>query len=268
MQYTIFGSTGRIGSYLKNLLISEGFSVFSPTRKDYYISRKNLGHVIYCNGVTSDFKSRSFDTIQSHVCLLSFLLKETSFTSFNYISSSRLNYPKKSKFYQISPYFYGDYEIDIYNATKLAGEALCIESKIPNVKISRICNVVDPSDKRRENFLSDICGQAKKGEIFLNTSLKTKRNYILIDDLAFLLKKIGPYGKNNFYNIASNNLICNDEIIKKLAKITNCKFKVKQDAKTILEPEIDISNLIREFNFQPSHKNIWLEKSLELLTQL
>mgnify|MGYP007000435219 len=71
-----------------------------------------------------------------HVCLLSFLLKNKNFTSFNYISSTRLNFPKKSNKNIISPDFYGGYEIDIYNASKLAGEALCIQSKIPNVKIS------------------------------------------------------------------------------------------------------------------------------------
>ena len=72
MHYTIFGSTGRIGSYLKKKLISDGNSVFSPSRKDYYLAHKNLGHVIYCSGVTSDFRYRSFDIIESHVSLLSF----------------------------------------------------------------------------------------------------------------------------------------------------------------------------------------------------
>ena len=85
MHYTIFGSKGRIGSYLKKKLIMDGNTVFSPPRKHYYIAHKNLGHVIYCNGVTSDFKYRSFDTIESHVCLLSFLLKNKNFNSFNYI---------------------------------------------------------------------------------------------------------------------------------------------------------------------------------------
>ena len=172
MHYTIFGSTGRIGSYLKKKLISDGNSVFSPSRKDYYLAHKNLGHVIYCSGVTSDFKYRSFDTIESHVCLLSFLLKHKNFESFNYLSSTRLNFPKRSYINKIGPNFYGGYEMDIYNASKLAGEALCIQSQIPNVKITRICHVVNPNDKQKENFLSDICGQAKTGEIVLNSSLK------------------------------------------------------------------------------------------------
>ena len=47
------------------------------------------------------------------------------FESFNYLSSTRLNFPKRSYINKISPKFYGGCEIDIYNASKLAGEALC-----------------------------------------------------------------------------------------------------------------------------------------------
>ena len=267
MHYTIFGSTGRIGSYLREFLIRSGHTVFYPNRKDYYSSHKKLGHVIYCSGVTSDFNCRAFDTIQSHVCLLSHLLKETEFNSFTYLSSTRLNYPKKAKNYELTPHFYGEYEMDIYNASKLAGEALCLQSKLPNVKITRICHVVDSNDKRRENFLSDICGQAKKGKILLNSSLNTKKNYILIDDLGFLLQLIGPYGKNSVYNIGSKNLISNNEILKKLTRITNSKFQIKKNAQTVIEPEIDIFNLIEEFNYKPSHKKDWLDKALKSLVK-
>ena len=265
MRYTIFGSTGRIGSYLKKYITSCGDDVYCPARKDYYSSNRNLGHIIYCSGITTDFKHRSFDLIQSHVCLLFHLLKETSFDSFNYISSSRLNYPKKSAIRKIHPEFYGDHEIDIYNASKLAGEALCLNSNLPNVKISRVCHVVDPSDKSRQNFLSDICGQAKNGEIILNSSLSTKKNYIFIDDLAYLLKVIGPYGKKNFYNIGSNNIISNNEIVEKLVKLTNCKYILNNKVKTTLETKIDISDMIKEFNYKPIKKSIWLENTLNAL---
>ena len=267
MHYTIFGSTGRIGSYLKKKLISDGNSVFSPSRKDYYLSHKNLGHVIYCSGVTSDFRYRSFDTVESHVCLLSFLLKHKNFESFNYLSSTRLNFPKRSYINKISPKFYGGHEVDIYNASKLTGEALCLQSKISNVKITRICHVVNPNDNQRKNFLSDICGQAKRGEIVLNSSLQSKKNYIHINDLCFLLQLIGPFGKKNFYNIGSNNLISNNEIIKKLIKITQCSVITSNDAQTILESKIDISILKKEFNYQPTHKKLWLEKALRKLSR-
>ena len=108
MRYTIFGSTGRIGSFLKKYISSNGDDVYCPTRTDYYSYNRNLGHIIYCSGVTTDFKNRSFDLIQS-VCLIS-SLKETSF-DLNYISSSRLNFPKSQLLEKIHPEFYGDYKL-------------------------------------------------------------------------------------------------------------------------------------------------------------
>ena len=265
MHYTVFGSTGRIGSYLTKFLIFEGHIVNTPKREEYYNLKNNLGQVIYCNGVTKNFKSRPFDTIQSHVCLLLHLLNENNFESFNYLSSTRLTFPKKSKIIKFGPDIYGDYEIDIYNASKLAGETLCIESNLPNVKVSRICHVVDPNDKKRENFLSNICGQAKNGKINIDSTFESKRNYILIDDLAFLLKVIGPFGKKKFYTIGSKNLISNNEILTKLIKLTGCTVKFNTDAQTVLEPEIRISNLIQEFNYNPTHKTVWLDSILKKL---
>ena len=49
MKSTIFGSNGRIGSYLKKQIILSGHSVYVPERKEYYSAHKNLGHVIYCS---------------------------------------------------------------------------------------------------------------------------------------------------------------------------------------------------------------------------
>ena len=70
MKYTIFGSNGRIGSYLKKQIILSGHLVYVPERKEYYSAHKNLGHVIYCSWGTSHFKIKSFYTIQGLVCLL------------------------------------------------------------------------------------------------------------------------------------------------------------------------------------------------------
>ena len=71
---------------------------------------------------------------------------------------------------------------------------MCLKSNGLNVKILIVCHVVDSTDKSRQNLLPDICGQAKSFEINLNSSLKTKKNYIFIDHLAYLLEVIGPYG--------------------------------------------------------------------------
>ena len=71
--------------------------------------------------------------------------------------------------------------------------------------------------------------------------------------------------KKNFYNIGSNNMISNDEIVEKLIKLTNCKYISNTKVKTTFEPKIDISDMIEEFNYTPIKKNVWLEKTLENL---
>ncbi len=77
-----------------------------------------------------------------------------------------------------------------------------------------------------------------------------------------MLKVIGPYGKKNFYNIGSNNIISNEEIVEKLVKLTNCNYIPNKNLKTTFEPKIDISDIIKEFNYSPINKSVWLEKTL------
>ena len=60
--------------------------------------------------------------------------------------------------------------------------------------------------------------------------------------------------EKNFYNIGSNNMISNDEIVEKLVKLTNCNYTLDENVKTIFEPKIDIADMIKEFNFKPIKK--------------
>ena len=42
---------------------------------------------------------------------------------------------------------------------------------------------------------------------------------------------------------------------------------MSNDAETTLESKIDISSLKKEFNYQPTHKKMWLEKELKKLSR-
>ena len=50
----------------------------------------------------------------------------------------------------------------IYNASELISNVLCIKIKSPNLKISRICHVIDLYNKTRENFLFVIQKKRKQ----------------------------------------------------------------------------------------------------------
>ena len=47
----------------------------------------------------------------------------------------------------------------------------------------------------------------------------------------------------------------------------NSKFQINKNTQTMIEPEIDIFNLIEEFNYKPSHKKDWLDKALKSLVK-
>jgi len=63
--------------------------VICPTR-DESLDGRDLGHIIYCIGITADFRRRPHDTITAHVTKLQEVLTRTSFESLVYLSSTRV----------------------------------------------------------------------------------------------------------------------------------------------------------------------------------
>jgi hypothetical protein len=86
---TVLGASGFIGSHLVKRLEERGIPCNAPGR-DQTISTGNAGDVIYCIGLTSDFRSRPFDTVRAHVCKLLEVLQDWEFDSLLYVSSTRL----------------------------------------------------------------------------------------------------------------------------------------------------------------------------------
>ena len=191
-----------------------------------------------------------------------------TFESFNYLSSTRI-YNSVNKI-SVGSNHAKDPSIilDIYDASKLTGEALCLSSSKPNVKVTRVSHVVNPNDTGRVNFLPDICAQASKGKIILSSSLFSKKNYILINDLNYLLTSIGPFGKDQIYNAAAGTLISHKTIIEKLKKLTNCEVVVKSNPIDLSEKKIGIDSLKSEFKFKPTPHRYWLESVLSQLSNV
>ena len=86
---TILGGFGFIGSELCKSFGRDNvpYQVFG--RQDP-LPTGDLGNIYYCAGVTADFRSRHFDTIEAHVSTLSEVLKNGEYTSFLYLSSARI----------------------------------------------------------------------------------------------------------------------------------------------------------------------------------
>ena len=55
-----------IGTFIKRNLFKDGQKFFVP-KNDNNIFLKDLGNVVYAAGITSDFRSKSYDTVNAHV---------------------------------------------------------------------------------------------------------------------------------------------------------------------------------------------------------
>ena len=64
-QFSVLGSTGYIGSELVRYLEEQGNPVAKPRPDEWY--NDDLGTVIYCVGVTSDFRERPLDVVEAHI---------------------------------------------------------------------------------------------------------------------------------------------------------------------------------------------------------
>jgi nucleoside-diphosphate-sugar epimerase len=250
-KFTVLGSTGFIGSNLANYLKKLGVDVFAPPRNCFSFER-NLDHVVYCIGMTADFREKPYDTVRSHICLLLEILEKADFNSFVYLSSTRV-YSRAATGYEntVLGTVPNDPE-DLYNLSKMMGESICLSSKPHNVKIIRLSNVYG-SDFKSKNFLFSIIRDAVDNKkIILKTSLASAKDYINIKDVVEIIPKITVAGKHKIYNVASGQNISHGEIVDYLRKKTGCLVEVDPDAKQVIFPRIDINRVRKEFGFSPS----------------
>lgn len=250
MKYTIFGSTGFIGSSLNEYLTNQGHECYTPDIRTEDISNISLHHVIYAIG-ESEFIQKPLNAIDAHVCKLHKILSEGNFSSFLYISSGRFYYnvdsTQETDSISVNPLD----KNQLYNISKLAGESLCHSSKKSNVKVIRPSNVTGklcPSNL----FIPSIIQEAiKNKKITLRSSLDSAKDFIHIDDLVKIIPKIIHEGKFNTYNIASGKNTTTKDLVSEISKLTDCDITIISNAQTNIFPVISIDRIQSEFNFIP-----------------
>jgi nucleoside-diphosphate-sugar epimerase len=264
MKFTVYGSSGVIGSHVTAYLRRCGFAVNTPSRNEIDQFGQPLGHVLYCVGVTADFRSRPIDTVQAHVCVLANILRKGDFSSLVYLSSTRIYggavAGKENSDFTINP----SDPSDLYNLSKLMGESLCLNCSREGVKIARISNVVGGSDDREPTFIPSLIRAAEKGKIVLRSELRSEKDYIHIDDVALLLKEIACRGRNEIYNVAGGRQISHGEWIERLVARTGCSVEVEKGAPLIQFVPIDISKVVVEFGFKPQSVFTVVQESMSL----
>jgi len=251
MKFTVFGSTGYLGSSLVKKFKSDNIECTTPDIRKDKIVDENLGHVIYAIGVPN-FKQNPSKAIDAHVILLNKLLNEAKFDSFLYLSSTRVYYNATSTDEDSSLVVNPTNENNLYNISKIMGEAICNSSKKQNVRIVRLSNVTGKNINSNLFLPSIIQDAINLKKIILQTKLDSKKDYVYIDDVLDILPKISLQGKNIIYNVGSGKNISNEEIGKKLQEITGCEIEVEKNAIKYTFPTISINRIKEEFGFEPT----------------
>jgi len=253
MNFTVLGASGFIGSNLVRWLQSQGFSCWSPRRGEDLLSH-SLGHIIYCIGLTADFRTKPFDTIDAHVCYLLKVLKQCKFDSFLYLSSTRVYGIREDTAYEEDIIHNQPLNFsDLYNISKIMGESICFAAGKPNVRVVRLSNVYG-YDAKSENFIFSLIRDALRNKrIVLNTSLDSNKDYISINDIVNILPEIAIHGRHKIYNVASGENIAAGQIVDMLSRLTGCNVEVEKNAERICYPNICIKRIKEEFEFTPTH---------------
>ena len=248
---TVLGASGFIGHRLNERLGKLTLERYAPAR-DEGLSGKHLGDVIYCIGLTSDFRSRPFDTVEAHVCKLLEVLRDCDFDSLLYLSSTRLygageDSTTEENALRVAPPNPGD----LYNISKAMGESIALNCG-RRTRVARISNVYG-GDFTSDNFLSTIIKEAiGKRMIVLQTSAASAKDYVSVDDVVNGLIQITTTGSERIYNLASGVNVSNGELVENLRSLTGCAIEFSPTAPTISFPPINIERMQNEFNYQPS----------------
>ena len=267
MKFTVFGGTGFIGHRLVSYLRQQGHDVHTPLRDEISSVGSALGHVIYAIGLTGNFRTRPYDTVEAHVCLLSKLLKSSQFDSWLYLSSTRVysSLPSDTQANEevAIPTVPG---IDsLYDLSKMLGEALCLTHPSNTVRVVRLSNVYGLSQSKHTFLASVLQELREENRVKINESQDSCKDYVAIDDVLPLLQSIAMHGKRRIYNAASGHLTTHAQLAQELVRLTGAEVVFSRNAPRRVFPPIDISSAVTEFQYAPS---VLLEQLGGLLSDL
>lgn len=253
-QFSVLGADGLIGRAMCRHLRGGGAVVNPFGRRDTDYSTRPLGHAIYCIGLTSDYQSRPFDTVEAHVTVFSRLLKEAEFDSLTYLSSTRLydsgnGTGSEEESLSLSPHN----PRHLYDFTKGLGEALCLTAGRANVRAARL-SCVYGDDLAGDSFLPALLRNALRArELTIDSHPHVARDYIHIDDVCRALTAIAVSGRQRIYNVASGRNTTNADLFALIYRLTGCVITPTVTADTCCprSPKIDVSALAEDFGIRP-----------------
>lgn len=254
MRFTVLGASGFVGSALTRALRTAGCECVAPLRADMRAlleGNENLGHVIWCVGLTADFRERPFDTVRAHVCDLVPWLQYDRYDSFLYLSSTRVyggcERADESTALRVQP----AQPDDLYNLTKLTGEALCLTQPRPAIRVVRLSTVVGERTDAHD-FVAALLSEGRAtGCVRLRGSADSAKDYIALEDVVELLPRIACAGTQRLYNVAVGRNLTHRQVAEALAAPAGWPVICDGAAPPLIFPPIDIGRIRQEFGFSP-----------------
>ena len=247
---TVLGASGFIGSVLVKRLQELDREFLAPGRDEKLAGRK-LGDIIYCIGLTADFRERPFETVDAHICHLLPILRDCDFDSLLYLSSARIyqghgTLAREEDSLQVAP-SNQDY---LYNISKVMGESLSLAAG-KRTRVVRLSNVYG-EDYTSGNFLSTIIRDAiSTPMVTVHNAPDAEKDYVSIHDVVDGLIRIAGEGRQSIYNLASGINVSNLRLTQKISELTGCEITFDPPAAGISFPSINIDRMRSEFGFRP-----------------
>jgi nucleoside-diphosphate-sugar epimerase len=243
---TVLGASGFVGSHVVAYLQRSGLE-FQAVGRGQQWPDGALGHVIYCIGVTADFRERPYDAVDAHVCTLIDFVRGASFDSLLYLSSARVYLGRTGVAHEdddvcVNPLRFDD----TYSISKVMGESIVLALGSKG-RVARLANAYGCGQS--ETFLAIVLAEARNGSVVFRSAPESERDYVRVDDVAEVLVKISLGGRERIYNIASGVSITNAELAGAIARLSGRSVTFTPDAPAVVFPRIDNERIRSEFGF-------------------
>ncbi len=278
---TLIGGNGYVGQHLLARLRRDGWACWVPQRDDLTLMNRDLGHIFYCAGLTADYAERPFETVEAHTSLLNQVLREATFSSLVYLSSTRLydslggslnsadltQAVTENALLTLDP----NNPRHLYDLSKAMGESLCRVAAKGRARVARLSCVwggenQDGSSPKNvitsasEGFLPELIRgvlaackqQPKQPKLQVHSSPHFARDYVHIDDVLDALIALSDQPDFGIFNVAGGRNITNSELFQCVHEASGCKVIATSDRVAPVLPRISIQRMAQTFGWAPT----------------
>ncbi len=247
---TVLGAGGWIGGALVADLQRQHRRVISVRREglpQWLAGGDPQGPVIYAIGLTADFRQRPYATAEAHVGLLSQVLQRPGLEQLLFLSSTRV-YARSADPCETAPLpCLSSDPSDLYNLSKLLGEALVLQDPRPGLKVVRLSNVVGPGQPE-STFVGALLEEAhRQGTVTIQQPADSAKDYVALADVVRLLPLIASQGKQRLYNLGSGQNTSHREVATWLMRQGVAVSFATEAAGALAFPPLAIERLASEF---------------------